>query len=165
MKHLLNILTFIFISVSVFGQPDSILVGKYSFVEQRGIHVEPGAWISNSHVTSYITHADTTIEYSLLLDSNYNSILIIDTTFGIFSGLPPYLKWYGKWEKINDTLLITFTELYTLWPYSFNGETPTPTIEKMTSQIIFEFVIKTYDNRIYGLELINDEVTIIYTKE
>lgn len=70
-----------------------------------------------------------------------------------------------KWEIIADTLLITFTELSTLWPLTVNGETTTPTIEKMPSQITFEFVIKTYDDRIYGLELVNDEGTITYTKE
>ncbi len=158
-------MTFIFISVSVFGQTDSTIIGKYSFVEQKGIHVEPGVSIGNAHVTSYISHVDTTIKYSLILDSNYNSTLEIDTTVGIFLGFRPKLKWYGKWEIINDTLLITFTELSTLWPYSVNGETPTPTIEKMTNQIIFDFLIKTYDNRIYGLELVSDERKITYTKE
>jgi hypothetical protein len=158
-------MTFIFISVSVFGQTDSTIIGKYSFVEEKGIHGEPGVSIGNAHVTSYISHVDTTIKYSLLLDSNYNSTLEIDTTVTIFLGFRPKLKWYGKWEIINDTLLITFTELSMLWPFTVNGETTTPTIEKMKSQIIYEFAIKTYDNRIYGLELVNDERTITYIKE
>lgn len=96
MKQIFNILAFIFISVSVFGQTDSILVGNYSFVEQRGIHVEPGMSIGDLHVTSYISHVDTTITYSLLLDSNYKTTLEIDTTFGTFIGFTPKLKWYGN---------------------------------------------------------------------
>jgi hypothetical protein len=158
-------LSFIFISVSVFGQTDSTIIGKYNFVERKGIPFEPGDFIGSSHLREYISRVDTTIEYSLLLDSNYNSTLEIDTTVGIFVGFTPKLKWYGKWEIINDTLLITFTELSTQCPFSVNGEATTPTIKKMKSQIILEFLIKTYDSRIYGLELVNDEGTITYIKQ
>lgn len=140
---------------------DSSIIGKYSFVEQKGYPLKPGEIIGSAHLIAFVF--DTTIEYSLLIDSNYHSSLEIDTTIGTLKGSKPKLKWYGKWEIINDTLLITFTEVTTLWPISVNGETPTPTIEKMTSPIIFEFLIKTNENHIYGLELVNDEETTVYT--
>lgn len=165
MKHAINILTFIFISVSVFGQTDSTIIGKYSFVEQKGYPFEPGELNGSSHLIEYISHVDTTIEYTLLLDSNYNSTLEIDTTIGMFIGFRPKLKWYGKWEIINNILLITFTELSTQCPFPVNGEATIPTIIKMTNQIILEFLIKTYDSQIYGLELVNDEGTITYRKQ
>lgn len=165
MKQLFSLLTFIFISSSVTEQTDSVIIGKYTFIEQKGIHGEPGMWVGNNHVTSYVSYVDTTITCSLLLNINHSSVLQIDTAVGLLIGFNPERKWLGKWEIINDTLIIKFYESSTLWPFSGAGEKTNLTIEKMTSQIIFEFVIKTYDNRIYGLELVNDNGTITYKKE
>lgn len=149
-----------------FGQSDSLIIGEYTFVEQKGIHVVPGLSDVDFHPTSYISHIDITITNSLLLDNNHNAVLQIDTTSaGQFGFIKPELKWHGKWEIINDTLVIKFTASSTLWPFYFVEEKITPTIEKMTNQIIFMFVIKTYNNRIYGLEFVNNESSITYRKE
>ena len=159
MKHLLNILTFIFISVSVFGQTDSTIIGKYSFVERKGIPFKPNEQIGSAHLLSF---PDTTIKYSLQLEYNDNAVLQIDTVVNSL-GVKPAQKWLGKWEVKNDTLYITFTESSMLW-LSIEKE-PSLTIEKLTSQINYQFVFQIYNNRIYGVELVNDESKIIYTKE
>ena len=159
MNHSFIILIFIFISVSAFGQSDSLIVGKYSFVQEKGIHTVPGAIHGNLHYLPYISSVDTTITHSLQLEANYTSILRIDTVVGVkgFS-FAPELKWNGKWEIINDTLIVKLTELST--DYSnvhYFGEKPIPTIETMASPISFKFLVEYFDNRIYELVLVNDE--------
>jgi hypothetical protein len=158
-------------TASAVGQTDSTIIGKYTFVQQKGIHVVPGISYGDFHPTSYISHVDTTITKSVQLDSHHNSVLQIDTAVGVTGfNFAPELKWHGKWELINDTLIVKLTELSTYYPntISFDGEKEVPIIENLRDQIVLSFVIKTYDNRIYGiygLELINEEETITYRKQ
>lgn len=153
-------------TATAIGQADSAIIGKYTFVQEKGIHTMPGAIHGNLHYLPYTFQVDTTITSSLQLESNHNSILHIDTvliTIGI--SFSPELKWIGKWEIINDTLFVKLTELST--DYSnvhYFGEKPIPTIETMASPIIFKFLIEYFDNRIYELLLVLDEDRITYIK-
>jgi hypothetical protein len=155
-------------TATVVGQADSTIIGKYTFVQEKGIHTMPGAIHGNLHYLPYTFQVDTTITSSLQLESNHNSILYIDTVLSSVIGISfaPELKWNGKWEIINDTLIVKLTELST--DYSnvhYFGEKPIPTIETMASSIIFKFLIEYFNNRIYELSLVNDEDRITYIKQ
>lgn len=154
-------------TATVVGQTDSTITGKYTFVQEKGIHTYPGAIHGNLHYLPYTFQVDTTITSSLQLELNHNSILHIDTVFSAVGfSFAPELKWNGKWEILNDTLIVELTELFT--DYSnvhYFGEKPITTIETMASPIIFKFRIEYFDNRIYELILESDESTITYTKE
>jgi hypothetical protein len=165
MKHSFIIPIFIFISVSLFGQPDSLIIGEYSRVEHKGLHFVPGSSSGDLHWTSYISHIDTIITHSLLLDTNHKAVLRTDTLFGVFADFGPKIKLLGQWKLLNDTLHITFSELLTLWPILVNGEKPTPMIETLTTQITQKFVLEFYDARILNLVLLQEELFCIYTKE
>jgi hypothetical protein len=165
MKRLLNILPFIFISTSLFGQTDSLIIGEYSHVEHKGLHFVPGSSSGDLHWTSYISHIDTIIKHSLLLDTNHRAVLQTDTLFGFFADFGPKIKLLGHWKRLNDTLHITFSESSTLWQFYVNGEKPTPMIETLTTQITQKFVLAFYDDRILNLVQVQEEMFCIYTKE
>jgi hypothetical protein len=170
MKQLFHILPFILIATSIIGQTDSLICGEYTCVEEKGLHYVPGftlQLLDGTFVsgTPYVSHVDTTITHELSLELNHNVVLQIDTLVGAISFLiVPERKLLGQWQLENDTLYMTFSETLTSWPFYQISKAPTPIIEKLPAQITQKLVIESYDNQLYRLVMIQEELIRIYVK-
>jgi len=145
---------------SVSSQTDSLVQGKYTYIEEIGVdyyYDGAGGIVASG--------ADTTLTYKISLANDYSATLQIDTMIGIFSGFHPEYTWLGIWSKNNDTLYIEFTQFSTLYPFTFNGEKPKPELEELPNSIIKKFIIGLdYQGKeIYSLtEIREDDDLIVY---
>jgi hypothetical protein len=105
MKQIFNILIFVFLTETTVGQTDSLIIGNYEFLEQKGVHV------FDQFGTQQV-YCDTLVVITLYLDTNHRAYFRNDTILNPYSSSPPeFLKTlYGVWSVENDTLQIHLSE-------------------------------------------------------
>jgi hypothetical protein len=158
---------FLFFSTLVLGtcfaQTDTALVGKYVSVEQRGLHTYPGATVGDLHYLPYTYQVDTTITKTISLDENHQVCLQLDTAVLVgFHGTKYGLL--GKWELVNDTIQLTFTESSVLYPFSLDGKEPQAFFNNLVAPITSLFSIYWTDDKIYRLDLLSHDRSEVYVK-
>jgi hypothetical protein len=151
MKQIFNILLFVLLTATTFGQTDSLISGNYEFLEQKGVHV------FDQFGTQQV-YCDTLVVITLYLDTNHIAYFRNDTIINPFSHIPPeFIKTiYGKWSVENDTLQIHLLE-YSISKLTFEEgqiiqkeKLSIPIIQKYSYSMIDEIPIKE-------LVLINEE--------
>lgn len=117
-----KILVWLFILTATFmyGQSECSIPGTYVLKEQIGIRVEPGVSHGDFHYLPYISHVDTTITSTIILDTLYNATFILDTLIGAGTvpSTIPTIKMYGKWNVQQDTLFIHYDSIDTVYNYA-----------------------------------------------
>lgn len=106
MKHIFNILLFVFMTATVVGQTDSLISGSYEFLAPKSLH-----YYTDERGNQQV-YCDTLVVITLFLDTNHTAYFRNDTVTNPYSHfLPESIKTLnGKWSLENDTLQLHLTE-------------------------------------------------------
>jgi hypothetical protein len=144
MKKTFKILIFIFISVSAFGQTDSLICGEYRFVEKKGVHF----W-TNEYDFIVESYCDTVVFIILHLEKNHTAYFSNDTMLNpnsmLYTQFPK--TFIGSWAIENDELIIQYDER---WTYKSRR------LSSYDEQIIIKEKLSTPMTQKFSFRVIND---------